>query len=60
MLPREPLLLVSILNTKLRDVYNSLEALCDDLDESIEEICAILNENGYVYDPNLNQFKEIL
>lgn len=60
MLPREPLLLVSIINTKLRDVYNSLEALCDDLDESIEEICAILNENGYVYDPNLNQFKEIL
>lgn len=60
MLPREPLLLVSIINTKLRDVYNSLEALCDDLDEPIEEICAILNENGYEYDPNLNQFKEIL
>lgn len=60
MLPKDPFILLSFVNTKLRDKYNSLDELCDDLDESKEEICAILKSYGYEYDSNLNQFKEIL
>ena len=38
MLPRDPDMLVSYLNTKLRDEYASLPRLFDDLDEDPEEI----------------------
>ena len=33
MLPKEPNMLLSVINTKLRDFYDSLDSLCDDLDE---------------------------
>ena len=33
MLPQDPNILLSYINTKLRDQYPSLDALCDDLDE---------------------------
>ena len=32
MLPQDPNILLSYINTKLRDQYPSLEALCEDLD----------------------------
>ena len=32
MLPNDPMILLSVVNTKLRDEYDSLEALCDDLE----------------------------
>lgn len=56
MLPNEPHLLLSVINMKLRDFYISLDALCDDLDEDRETICAKLNEIGYHYDKERNQF----
>ena len=31
MLPQDPMILLSYLNTKLRDFYPTLDALCDDL-----------------------------
>ncbi|HJB69908.1 MAG TPA: DUF4250 domain-containing protein, partial [Candidatus Flavonifractor avistercoris] len=31
MLPKDPVILLSVINTKLRDFYPSLDALCDDL-----------------------------
>ena len=43
MLPRNPLILLSVINTKLRDFYQSLAELCLDLDESKDEIESILN-----------------
>ncbi|MDY4849113.1 MAG: DUF4250 domain-containing protein [Bacilli bacterium] len=57
MLPRNPEILLSCINTKLRDQYSSLEELCDDLDEDKEEIIRILENNNYHYDPLTNQFK---
>lgn len=57
MLPKTPEVLLSIVNTKLRDFYSSLDELCDDLDESSDEIKEILLKIGYSYDKNLNQFK---
>ena len=52
-----PILLLSIINTKLRDQYESLDALCDDLNYNIEEVKNILASINYFYDKNLNQFK---
>ena len=58
MLPKNPMLLLSVINMKLRDQYDSLDALCEDLDESKDEINEILNKEGYFYLSSLNQFKE--
>lgn len=58
MLPKNPILLLSIVNTKLRDFYSSLDELCQDLDESMDEIIDILAGYGYIYDKELNQFRE--
>lgn len=30
-LPKDPMMLLSVINTHLRDTYPSLDALCDDL-----------------------------
>ena len=38
MLPSDPIMLLSVVNMKLRDSYASLAALCDDLDVSEKEI----------------------
>ena len=54
---QDPQLLLSIINTKLRDFYSSLDDLCDDLDYNKEEVNAILNKAGYFYDASCNQFK---
>ena len=58
MLPKNPIILLSIVNTKLRDFYSSLDELCQDLDESKDEIIDILARFGYIYDKELNQFRE--
>lgn len=58
MLPKSPNILLSVVNTKLRDFYKSLDDLCDDLDESKDEIIEVLASIGYHYDKDLNQFKE--
>lgn len=55
-LPMDNFLLLSVVNTKLRDQYSSLDALCDDLDEDKNDIIYRLSSVGYAYDENLNQF----
>ncbi len=57
MLSKIPTVLLCIVNTKLRDKYSSLDELCEDLDESKEEIERILASIGYHYNEELNQFK---
>lgn len=52
-----PNILLSFINTKLRDQYSSIDDLCEDLDYSKEEIDSILNEKGYYYNEELNQYK---
>ncbi len=56
MLPKDPNMLLSVINMKLRDFYPSLDALCDDTDEDRESIVRILSEAGYTYDPEKNAF----
>ena len=60
MLPQDPVMLLSYINTQLRDNYDSLNALADGLDISEEEKKAItdkLASIGYVYSEESNQFK---
>lgn len=57
MLPNDPIILLSVVNTKLRDCYSSLDALCDDLVESREEIESKLKAVGFEYDEASNSFK---
>lgn len=55
-LPKDPVMLLSVINTKLRDVYGSLDELCEAMDVSKDEIHDILKNIDYEYDENLNQF----
>ena len=45
MLPQDPIILLSYVNTKLRDEYSSLD-----------ELCAALDAVGYAYDEEKNRF----
>lgn len=57
MLPRDPGMLLSMINMKLRDQFSSFEDLCDEMDEDKAEIESILDKAGYKYDEVTNQFK---
>ena len=56
MLPKDPHMLASFLNLKLRDFYPSLDALCEDLEVDREEIVKKLEAEDYTYDPEKNAF----
>ena len=56
MFPQDPLILLSYVNTKLRDFYPSLDALCDDLQADKDEISQKLAVLDCQYDPDRNQF----
>lgn len=56
MIPKDPVMLLSFINLKLRDYYSSLEALCDDLDIERAEIEGKLSDIDYHYDEEKNQF----
>ena len=56
-LPSDPDILLSLINTKLRDEYSSLYDLCDSLDIEKSRIIEILDPAGYKYDASINQFK---
>lgn len=55
-LPQDPFILLSYLNTKLQDEYPSLDALCEDLDADRDELVRRLEGVNYVYSPERNQF----
>ncbi len=56
MLPNDPFMLLSYLNTQLRDNYPSLDELVASLDIDVEEIKTKLEKTGYIYNENLNRF----
>lgn len=59
MLPQDPYILLSFVNTKLRDEYPSLDALCDGVDADQTELEEKLAGAGYAYDAQANQFKPV-
>lgn len=56
MIPKDPVMLLSFINLKLRDYYSSFEALCDDFDVDGKEIIDKLAGINYQYDDEKNQF----
>lgn len=57
MLPKEPMILLSFLNMKLRDGYASLREFCDGNDADLDELTETLASVGYHYDEKTNQFR---
>ena len=55
-LPNEPMLCLSVVNTKLRDFYKDVDELCQDLKVDKEELFAKLRSIDYEYDSDTNQF----
>lgn len=53
-LPKDPVMLMSVINMKLRDFYPSMDALCDDLDIDRNDIDSALAAAGYVYNEEQN------
>ena len=45
-LPKDPIMLLSVINMKLRDFYPTLEALCDDMEINQEELTDALKAVG--------------
>jgi hypothetical protein len=56
-IPQDPVMLLSYINTQLRDYYSSLDELCSSLDIKKEELVQKLQSIQYEYDSNQNQFK---
>lgn len=55
-IPSNPVILLSYLNTQLRDNYTSFTELCKAMDLDENDIKIRLREINYEYDPELNRF----
>lgn len=56
MIPKDPVMLLSFVNLKLRDYYGSLDELCDDLGTDKEELTEKLAAIDYHYVEEKNRF----
>ncbi|SHO51900.1 DUF4250 domain-containing protein [Anaerocolumna xylanovorans] len=56
-LPKDPFILLSYINTQLRDHYKDLTELCKILEISEQDLKNRLNIIHYEYIPELNQFR---
>ena len=57
MLPVDPMILYSYVNQKLRDGYDSLDALCEDLELDRAALEEKLAAAGFVYDEARSCFR---
>ncbi|WP_167955024.1 DUF4250 domain-containing protein [Anaerosporobacter faecicola] len=55
-IPKDPVMLLSYINTQLRDFYPTLQNLCKSLNLDEESLCSKLESIDYCYDKKLNQF----
>ena len=56
-IPKDPAMLLSYINTQLRDFYPTLDELCDSLMVSKEEIIKSLETIDYIYNAETNRFE---
>lgn len=54
--PNDPMILLSYINTQLRDNYNTFEELCKSMCVDGQEIKSKLSAIDYTYDETLNRF----
>lgn len=57
MIPEDPAILLSYVNTRLRDEYADLEELSAALGVPTEELDARLRAAGFTYDETQNRYK---
>ena len=55
-LPKDPVMLLSVINTNLRDFYPDLDTLCQELQLDKETLIQTLEKIDYEYDAVQNQF----
>ncbi len=56
MIPKDPMMLLSFVNTQLRDFYPSLEEMAKGLNTDAKQIIEKLRDIDYEYDAALNKF----
>ena len=56
MIPKDPVMLLSFMNMRLRDYDMNLDELCDDLDVERSEIEGTLAKIDYRYSEEQNRF----
>ncbi len=54
--PKDPYMLVSYINTQLRDFYPSLKELCEAKELSESDVKDQLSAAGFEYDETMNRF----
>lgn len=59
-LPKDPYILLSYINTKLRDEFHNIEDLCQSLNVDQLALEADLSEIDYFYVRELNRFTAVL
>ncbi len=57
MLPEDPIMLMSMMNMKLRDTGKKPEELCEDMDISLSKVSEKLRLAGFEYNAVINQFR---
>ena len=57
MMPRDPAMLLSFVNMRLRDQYYSLDEFCEAENVNRKLLMERLAEVNYYYDEKTNQFK---
>lgn len=55
-LPKDPVMLLSVINTKLRDFYPSLRVLCEEMGADETAVITALRGIDYEYDEKSNRF----
>lgn len=55
-LPQDPMMLFSVVNMKLRDIYSSLDEMCAKEDIDKEALVSKLAEVGFEYSEENNKF----
>lgn len=55
-LPSDPIMLMSVINMKLRDFYPSLDVLCDDMNIERKDLEEKLAKAGFEYSIENNRF----
>ncbi len=55
-LPKDPFVLMSFVNTKLRDCYDSLDELCAAMNVDQVQLCSVMQSIGMEYNAKTNKF----
>ncbi|MDD7769989.1 DUF4250 domain-containing protein [Suipraeoptans intestinalis] len=55
-LPKDPHMLVSVINTKIRDQYHDLDAFCEEMGVERKELSDYLKVYEYEYDESTGRF----